>query len=257
MRFYNVNTRGDKVVFCQRGKESFKVRAHQLADFVYLIENVHSGEKVNDDLTTRKFSLDTAFLAPGAAGFVVPTARLTFNELGNFVARRRSVMDELLEGWRIDLFDVDYDALSEASDDFCAIDKYSYTIPMTTADGESVRDKLEDDYLGTVLKFQAAAKGQGDKPQVYRDDLYDDSHVNIAAALVSKEAVDHIEDRGTHRVLHFKSEYHHLGRAGNVVDVTVNTPMSADELKQALGREHLRVVTPSSNDLGGSAPKPL
>ena len=237
MRFYNVNTRGDKVVFCQRGKESFKVRAHQLTDFVYLIENVHSGEKVNDDLTTRKFSLDTAFLAPGAAGFVVPTARLTFNELGNFVARRRSVMDELLEGWRID--------------------KYSYTIPMTTADGESVRDKLEDDYLGTVLKFQAAAKGQGDKPQVYRDDLYDDSHVNIAAALVSKEAVDHIEDRGTHRVLHFKSEYHHIGRAGNVVDVTVNTPMSADELKQALGREHLRVVTPSSNDLGGSAPKPL
>lgn len=257
MRFYNVNMRGDEVVFGQGEKESFKVRAHQLADFVYLIENVYADEKVNDDLTTRKYTLDTAFLAPGAAGFVVPTARLTFNELGSFLTRRRSVMDELFDGWRLDLADVDYDALAAVSDDFCALETYSYTMPMMMGDGEYVGDKLEDDYLGTVLKFQAAARGQGEKPQVYRDDLYDDSHVNIAAALVSKEAVGHIEDRGTHRVVHFKSEYHHMGRAGNVVDVTVKTPMSADELKQALGREHLRVVTPSSNDLGGSALKPF
>lgn len=257
MRFYEVNVQGDEVTFGQGKKIDFKVRAHQLADFMYLIENVYSDVKVNDDLTTRKMSLDTAFLAPKAAGLVVPTARLAFNELGSFFSRRRSVMDSLLEGWRLDLTNVDYDALAAANDDFAAIDKYSYTIPMMMGDGEFVHDKLEQDYLGTVLQFNAAANGQAEKPSVYREDLYDSRDVKIEPALVSKNAVGSIEERGTHRVLHFKSEFDHEGRAGNKVSVTVETPMSVEALKVALGREDIAVIMPSGTGFSGSDPKPV
>lgn len=256
MRFYEVNVKGDEVAFGQGKKIDFKVRAHQLTDFVYLIENVYSDVKVNDDLTTTPVSLDTAFLAPRAAGLVVPTARLAFNELSSFFSRRRSTLDTLLEGWRLTLMNVDYDALAAASDAFAAIDKYSYTIPMMLGDGEFVYGKLEEDFLGTVLQFNAAAKGQGEKPSVYREDLYDGRDVTIEPALVSKQAVGRIEDRGTHRVVHFKPEFDHQGRGGNKVSVTVETPMSLEALKAALGRHDIAVTGPSRKGLSGSDPKP-
>ena len=252
MRIYEVNVKGDEVVFGQGKKIDFKVRAHQLADFCYLIENVFTNKVLRDDLSEVLVTLDTAFLAKGAAGKVVPTVRLAFGEMVGLVSRKRSVMDELLEGWRIDLANVRYDDLATALEGFAAIPKYSYSMPMMTADGEFVANKLGDDYLGTVLQFNAAAEGKGEKPVVAREDLFQDRDVKEESALVSKKAVGSIEDRGTHRVVHFKPEYHHVGCGGNVIDVTVETPMSADDLKQALGREDIPVTMPAK-PAGGSS----
>lgn len=245
---FTIEPRNDDIVFKAQGKEVFAVSRHKMADFCYLIETVfRSGDRPGAALRqgraeSQTGSYDTMFLTADAVEKIDPVEVPALTEARAFAAGRRSYLDDLEDGWRLTVIDTPFSALAATLDDFALVPVFSYSIPLAPA--SRVPAEGRDQYGDLLIRFKMAAQGKGEMPQLDNPALFEQDDLYEYDSLIFKQAVGSIEDRGVYRILHFKPDYAHTGRAGNKVSITVKTPLDVDDLRRVLGPDDIPVTRP-------------
>lgn len=234
MKYYRLSfENGNLLVYDDKEREALKVRGDRVDDFCYIIKPVISSRAPIAFYNEPDKSMDTLMFSPRPMTAVVPTAKLAFREAKGFLGK--TILDDVQDGYRMDIFDTPYEELVKHLDDFVLIDIYNYTIPLTDMNGNFIPEAVRRDYGDILIRFNAASEDHCDVP-AYAELVKDRQELWMEPCLIAKKAVDFIKDHGVYREVFFKPEYNHERRGGSgKMSITLKTPMSVRALRDALG----------------------
>jgi len=247
-----LTTENDQIILREDDNLVVRVRPGQFKDFCFLVSSSYEMRgytPITANMTANMTSTpvrQTLYLAPDALTKIQPTFQILADELRSVFTSRASLSARIANNYRLDLENSDLESVIAAAPEFINIPHYQYTTPLSPRPTEG-----RANYGDLLIRFARAAKGENESPQVEDPAIYNIDKLQILPALVNKDAIDHVADKGAYRIVHFKPEYDFIGRAGHRVPVNIQTPLTCNELEQKVGRaltapsDHTQADTPA------------